>query len=92
MKMRLGIVQPTTGIDPAVEALALGHAIADLAGQGAQIIFTPEMSGLLDRDRRRATASVTHEAGDRVLAAVCEAARAHSVWVQLGSLALKTAF
>lgn len=90
MKLRIGIVQPTTGIDPAVEAAALQHTIADLAGQGAKIIFTPEMSGLLDRDRRRAAATVTDEADDRVLAAVCEAARVHGVWVQLGSLAVKT--
>jgi predicted amidohydrolase len=55
-----------------------------------QIIFTPEMSGLLDRDRRRAAANVSFEADDPVLAAVCDAARAHGVWVQLGSLALKT--
>jgi predicted amidohydrolase len=90
MKLRIGIIQPTTGIDPVVEAVALPRAIAELAGEGAQIIFTPEMSGLLDRDRRRAAGHVASEADDPVLAAVCEAARAHGVWVQLGSLALKT--
>jgi predicted amidohydrolase len=90
MKLRIGIIQPTTGIDPAVEAVALPRAIAELAGRGAQIIFTPEMSGLLDRDRRRAAATITDETRDLVLAAVCEVARAHGVWVQLGSLALKT--
>jgi predicted amidohydrolase len=90
MKLRLGIVQPTTGIDPLAEALSLTGAIAELAAKGVQIIFTPEMSGLLDRDRRRAAANVSFEADDPVLAAVCDAARAHGVWVQLGSLALKT--
>jgi predicted amidohydrolase len=90
MKLRLGLVQPTTGIDPAVEAAALVAAIADLARQGAAIIFTPEMSGLLDRDRRRAAVNVVHEADDQVLAAIQAAARQHRVWVQLGSLAVKT--
>jgi predicted amidohydrolase len=90
MTLRLGIVQPTTGIDPTVEAATLTGAIADLAARGARLIFTPEMSGLLDRDRRRAAARITTEAGDQVLAAVRQAARTHRVWVQLGSLALKT--
>lgn len=88
MTLRIGIVQPTTGIDPAVEAEALSAAIADLAARGAQIVFTPEMSGLLDKDRRRAAANVRSEAEDGVLAAVRAAARANKVWVQLGSLAL----
>jgi predicted amidohydrolase len=90
MTLRIGIVQPTTGIDPAVEAVALARAIADLAAEGAALIFTPEMSGLLDRDRRRAAAQVTNEADDVVLAAVRAAAQRHGVWVQLGSLALRT--
>ena len=88
MTLRIGLVQPTTGIDPAVEAQALVAAIATLAGQGAQLIFTPEMSGLLDRDKARAAANVRGEADDGVLAAVRAAARDHKVWVQLGSLAL----
>jgi predicted amidohydrolase len=88
MILRIGIVQPTTGIDPALEAEALPAAIAGLAEQGAQIVFTPEMSGLVDKDRRRAAANVRSEADDGVLAAVRAAARHHKVWVALGSLAL----
>ena len=88
MMLRLGILQTNTGIDPAAEAVALANGIAALAAKGAQIIFTPEMSGLLDKDRRRARGNVRLEADDIVLAAVQAAARAHQVWVQLGSLAL----
>ena len=88
MTLRIGIVQTTTGIDPAAEAVALAAAIADLAGQGAQIVFTPEMSGYLDRNRQRARAIVVGEDADVVLAAVCAAARENRVWVHLGSLAL----
>ncbi len=89
MKLKLGIVQTTTGIDPAVEAVTLPAAIASLATQGAELIFTPEMSGLLDKDRKRAVQSIRPEAEDPVLAAVRTAAAAHKVWVELGSLALK---
>ncbi|MEI6419709.1 MAG: carbon-nitrogen hydrolase family protein, partial [Sphingomonadales bacterium] len=86
--MTIGLVQTTTGIDPAEAADALAASIAGLAGQGAELIFTPEMSGLLDRDRRRASANVRAEADDVVLAAVRATAARHGVWVQLGSLAL----
>jgi predicted amidohydrolase len=66
----------------------LSAAIAKLAGEGAQIIFTPEMSGLLDKDRKRAIGNIKPEADDPVLAAVRAAAAANKVWVALGSLAL----
>ncbi|WP_188763528.1 carbon-nitrogen hydrolase family protein [Sandarakinorhabdus glacialis] len=87
--MRIGIVQATTGIDPAAEARALSDAIGALAAQDAQIVFTPEMSGYLDRDRKRAAGNIGFEADDIVLTAVRDAAREHKVWVQLGSLALR---
>ena len=89
MTLRIGLVQSTTGIDPVVEAPALTAAVSELAGQGAQIVFMPEMSGLVDRDRRRAATHIRAEADDIVLAAVRNAAAAHKVWVHLGSLALQ---
>jgi hypothetical protein len=90
MNLRIGLIQTTTGIDPLVEAEGLALRIAEAAAQGAQIIFTPEMSGLLDRDRSRAAGHVRTEANDIVLAAVRAAAAQHRVWVQLGSLALRS--
>ena len=53
------------------------------------MLFTPEMSGLLDSNRERAARSVRDESDDPVLAAVRNAARANRIWVALGSLALK---
>lgn len=53
------------------------------------MLFTPEMSGLLDGNRDRASQSIRLEADDATLAAVCQAARENSIWVQLGSIALK---
>ena len=89
MTLKLAILQTTTGIDPAVEAGRLAAQIGEAAAQGAQIVFTPEMSGLLDRDRARAAGHICAEADDPVLAAVRSAAARHKVWVHLGSLALR---
>ena len=85
---RIAMCQTTTGVDPAANAAALVAALAQAAQGGAAMAFTPEMSGLLDRDRARAAAAIRDEEGDPVLAAVREAAARHGLWVHLGSLAL----
>ena len=86
--MRIALLQMTSGIDPAANAAVIVAAVAEAAAGGAAMLFTPEMSGLIDRDRERARASVRHEADDIVLAAVQEAAAAHKIWVHIGSLAV----
>ena len=88
MSLRIGVLQTTTGIDAVANARTLVDGIAALAADGAEIVFTPEMSGVLDRDRARLTPGLRTEGDDPVLNAVRDAARAHKIWVQLGSLAL----
>jgi predicted amidohydrolase len=85
---RIALFQSTTGIDPAANARALEDAIAEAAGSGAEMLFTPEMSGLLDRDSARAAKSLTDEDENSVLAKCREAARKHHIWLHLGSLAV----
>jgi predicted amidohydrolase len=85
---RIALLQSTTGIDPRGNRKFLERAIGEAAAQGAQMIFTPEMSGLLDRNPERALKSIHSEEMDEVLAASCEAARRHRIWVHLGSLAV----
>ena len=87
--MRIGLLQMTSGIDPAANARTLVESIAAAAGQGAGMVFTPEMSGLIDRDRARAAASIVAEGDDSVLAAVRDAAARAGIWVHLGSLAIR---
>ena len=87
---KIALLQMTSGIDPDANTRTLVEAIGQAAEQGATMLFTPEMSGLLDRDRKRAAAAVTTEARSPVLAAVREAAQARNIWVSLGSLALDT--
>jgi predicted amidohydrolase len=85
---RIALLQTTTGIDPAANAATLAAGIADAARGDAAMLFTPEMSGLVDRDRERAAPHVVAEQANPVLAAVREAAKAHGIWVALGSLAV----
>src|SRR3546814_6114806 len=76
--MKLALLQMTSGIEPAANAGTIVDAIERAGGEGAATVFTPEMSGLLDRDRARGAARITTEADDRVLAAVREAAARRS--------------
>ena len=85
---RIALFQSTTGIDPAANARALLDAIEQAAAGGAEILFTPEMSGLLDRDAARAAKSLRRADEDEVLAAVRKAAAHHRIWLHIGSLAV----
>ena len=85
---RIALYQANSGIDPAANARALVAAVDEAAAGGAAILFTPEMSGLLDRDAKRSAARLRSETEDEVLAAVREAAARAGLWVHLGSLAL----
>lgn len=88
--LRIAVVQMASGIDPAANADAVRAALLQAADEGAAIAFTPEMSGLLDRDRGRLLAHVGGEADDPTLAAAREVAARTGLWVQLGSLAVRT--
>ena len=65
--MKIALLQMTSGVDPAVNARTLVDAIDAAAAAGAAMLFTPEMSGLLDRDRGRARRTIVAEADDPVL-------------------------
>jgi predicted amidohydrolase len=55
---RIAIFQMQSGIDPEANFSAIAEAAQQAAGGGAAVLFTPEMALLLDRDRKRAAASI----------------------------------
>ncbi|MFL6758646.1 carbon-nitrogen hydrolase family protein [Sphingomonas sp.] len=85
---RVALFQATTGIDPEANGRALTKAIEDASAGSAEMLFTPEMSGLLDRDPARAAKVLRAEDEDQVLAACREAAARHRIWLHIGSLAV----
>jgi len=85
---KIAIFQSRTGVDPKASAQTLVTAIGQAAAGGAEMLFTPEMSGLLDRDSERARSNVRSEGDDQVLAACREAAKRSGIWLHLGSLAV----
>lgn len=87
--MQIALLQMNAGIEPDANAATLVDAIAEAKSGGAAMLFTPEMSGLLDQKRKRAAAHLAIESEDRVLAAVRAAAAEQGIWLHLGSLALR---
>ncbi|HZC38703.1 MAG TPA: carbon-nitrogen hydrolase family protein [Sphingomicrobium sp.] len=86
---KIALFQSNTGIDPEANARALIDAVNEAAVGGAEMLFTPEMSGLLDRDGARAAKNLRGEGEDPVLAACREAAKRDRIWLDIGSLAVR---
>lgn len=86
---RIALFQSNSGIAPETNARALVDAIGQAAAGEAEMLFTPEMSGLLDRDSARAASHLMTEEEDEVLRACCDAAKRNNIWLNLGSLAVR---
>ncbi len=82
------LVQMTSGIDPAANLDTIDRAVAAAAADGAAMVFLPEMSLLLDRDRQRSAAHIAREADSPWPAALQDMARRHGIWLHSGSLPL----
>ena len=85
---RLAILQMTSGIGPAANAATMVQAINAAEMGGASMLFTPEMSALIDRDRARAAPQIVSESDSPVLDAVRSGAARAGIWVALGSMAV----
>ena len=85
---RIAVLQMTAGIDPIANGLTVREAARKAGEGGAAMLFTPEMTNLIDRDRKRAVHQIVREESDNVLHAAREAAHRFGIWIALGSLAV----
>ncbi len=79
-----------SGLDRRANVEAARRLIAQAAAQGAQFVVTPEMTNVLDRDAERLYANLEPEAAMLEIAAFAETARALSIWLLIGSMAVKS--
>ena len=84
--VRVAVLQMTSGIEPAANAATIAEGAIDAAGEGAAMLFTPEMAGLLDRNRSRARDYIVAEADSPTLATLRDAAAKAGIWLHVGSL------
>lgn len=79
----------SSGPEPEGNAAALREMLGEAARGGAGLACTPEVTNAV-APRERLLAVAVEEAADPVLRAARAAARAHGIWVALGSLAVRT--
>ena len=85
---RIAVLQMNSGIDPDSNLATILEAIEQAAQSCAAILFTPEMSVLLDQNRKRAAPHILPEEGHPAIEAIASAAKQRGIWVALGSLAV----
>jgi deaminated glutathione amidase len=88
--MRIAVLQMQSGLDPSLNLATIKNGAVEAAEHGAVMLFTPEMSGMLDRNQHRSEVHLCSEGTDPVLAGAMQAAAQHKIWIHLGSLALRS--
>jgi predicted amidohydrolase len=86
---KVGLVQMRSGVDPQANLATALVAIEEAARAGAAYVLTPEMTNIMEVKRERLFATIADEELDPTLAALREAARKFSIYVNIGSLAVK---
>lgn len=88
MPARIAVLQMTAGIDPGRNFDAIRDATLAARAGGADVLFTPEMSLLLDRDRGRGGAHVLSEAESPYPQMLADLAANSDIFISLGSMAV----
>lgn len=86
--MRIATLQMTSGIDPEANFDTIREAAREARAGGAEILFTPEMSLLLDRDRKRAAAHVVAQERSPFVPLLADLAQEQRLFLALGSMAV----
>jgi predicted amidohydrolase len=82
-------VQMRTGRDPLRNRDDAVAMVREAADGGAHFVQTPEMTGLLERDRASFREKIAAQEADPVLAGLRDVARERGLWLQIGSLAVR---
>jgi deaminated glutathione amidase len=86
---KIAVLQMTSGVDPEANFAAIADAARTAAGEGAAMLFTPEMSLLLDRDRARAAVHIVAQEQSPFVPRFAALAAETGVTIALGSMAVR---
>jgi deaminated glutathione amidase len=86
---KVGLVQMRSGVDPQANLATALASIEDAARAGAHYVLTPEMTNIMEIKRDKLLATITDEERDPTLAELRAAARRLSIYIHIGSLAVK---
>ncbi len=86
---KVGLIQMRSGVDPQANLTAAARMIGEAQRAGAEYVLTPEMTNIMEVKRERLFATLVEEEHDASLAAFRELARKLSIYLHVGSLAIK---
>ncbi|AHG47055.1 amidohydrolase [Rhizobium leguminosarum bv. trifolii CB782] len=91
MSFKAAAIQMCSGVDPVKNAVAMARLVREAAAQGATYVQTPEMTGMLQRDRTAARAVLADEAHDIIVKTGSELAAEFGIHMHVGSTAIALA-
>ncbi len=86
---KVGLIAMRSGCDPQANLDAVLAAIDQAKGAGADYVQTPEMTNVIESRRDRLLANIVSDDNDPTLATLREVARKLSIFIHIGSLAIK---
>jgi len=86
---KVGLIQMRSGLDPQANLAALLPAIDEARRAGADYVLTPEMTNILALKREDLFGKIMADESDLTLATLREVARRLSIYIHVGSLAIK---
>ena len=89
--LRVGLIQLSASDNPGANLPITQSHISQAAAQGATFALTPEVTNCVSMSRAHQHDVLQDEASDITLAGLRQSANAHSIWILIGSLALKDA-
>src|ERR1700680_1134962 len=88
-KFKVALIQMRSGLEPQANLAAVLAGVDEAKGGGADYVQTPEMTNVLENKRERLFTKIFSEEHDPTLATLREVARRLSIYIHLGSLAVK---
>ena len=89
MSFTVGLIQMRSGLAPQANLDTAVRLIEEAKNGGADYVLTPEMTNIMEVKRERLFATIVAEEQDPCLARLRELARAHRIYLHIGSLAIK---
>jgi predicted amidohydrolase len=86
---KVGLIAMRSGLKPQTNLNAVLAAIDQAKRAGADYVQTPEMTNVLESKRDRLLANIVTDDNDPTLATLREVARKLSIYIHVGSLAIK---
>ncbi len=86
---KVALIQMRSGLEPQPNLAAVLTGIDEAKRGGADYVLTPEMTNVLENKRERLFTKIVSDEHDTTLATLREVARKLSLYIHIGSLAIK---